>query len=126
MSFEQIIPELESILSDISQRFMNDNLKANAVKFHLFPSPHEDQRITVKNYVVKSSGVEEILGVTIDSTLNFKEDILSLCKKANCKLHAPSPILKYMTLNQPRILMKYFIISQFKYCPLDDPQQRSQ
>ena len=30
MSFEQIIPELESILSDISQWFMNNNLKANA------------------------------------------------------------------------------------------------
>ena len=55
MSFEQIIPELESILSDISQRFMNDNLKANAGKFHLFPSPHEEQRITVKKlrYQVK-------------------------------------------------------------------------
>ena len=90
MSFEQIIPELESILSDISQWFMNNNLKANAGKFHLFLSPHEDQMITVKDHVIKSSGVEELLGVTIDSNLNFKEHILSLCKKANCKLHALS------------------------------------
>ena len=40
MSFEQIIPELESILSDISQWFMNNNLKTNAGKFHLFLSPY--------------------------------------------------------------------------------------
>ena len=88
MSFEQIIPELESILSDISQWFINNNLKANAVKLYLFLSPCKEQRITVENYVIKSSGVEELLGVTIDSNLNFKEHILSLCKKANRKLHA--------------------------------------
>ena len=47
--------------------FMNNNLKANAGKFHLFLSPHEHQMTTVENHVIKSSGVEEFLGVTIDS-----------------------------------------------------------
>ena len=97
MSFEQIIPELESILSDISQWFMNNNLKANAGKFHLFFSPYEDQMTTVENYVIKSSGAEELLAVAIDSNVNFKEHILSLCKKTNCKLHALSRVSKYMT-----------------------------
>ena len=67
--------------------------------------------ITVENHVIKSSGVEKLLGVTIDSNLNFKEHILSLCKKANRKLHALSRVSKYMTLNKRRILMKSFIIS---------------
>ena len=49
ISFEQIIPELEIILSDISQWFMSSNLKANAGKFHLFPSPYKDETITVEN-----------------------------------------------------------------------------
>ena len=61
VSFEQIIPKLESILSDIIQWFMNNNLKANAGKFHLFLSPHEGEMITVENHVIKSSGVEELL-----------------------------------------------------------------
>ena len=39
ISIEQIIPESESILSDISQCFMNNNLEANAGKFHLFLKP---------------------------------------------------------------------------------------
>ena len=47
MSFEQIIPE--SILSDISQWFMNNNLKADSGKFHLFLSLYEEQTITVEN-----------------------------------------------------------------------------
>ena len=76
MSFEQIIPKLESILLDISQWFMNNNLKANAGRFHLFLSPYENQMITVENYVIKLKGVEELLGVAIDSNLNFKEHIL--------------------------------------------------
>ena len=95
MSFEQIIPESESILLHIPQWFMNNNLKANAGKFHLFLSPYEDQTMTVENYVIKSSGIEELLAVTIDSNLNFKERILSLCKKANRKLHALSRVSKY-------------------------------
>ena len=39
--------------------------------------------ITVENHVMKSSGVDELLGATIDSNLNFEGHILSLCKKAN-------------------------------------------
>ena len=81
MSFEQIIPELESILSDISQWFMNNNLKANAGKFHLFLSPYEDQRIPFENYVIKSSDAEELLGVTIDSNLSFKEHALLYARR---------------------------------------------
>ena len=97
---------------------MNNNLKANAGKFHLFLIPNEDQMITVKNYVIKSSGVTELLGVTTDSNLNFKEHILFLCKKANHKLHALSLLSKYMTLNKHHIFMNFFIISRFDYCPL--------
>ena len=74
--------------------------------------------IIVENYVIKSSDVEELLGVTIDSNLNFKEHILSLREKANCKLQALSCVSKYMILNKRCILMKSFIISQFNYCPL--------
>ena len=103
---------------DISQWFINDNLKANAVKLHLFLSPYEDQRITVENYVIKSSGVEELLGVTVDSNLNFKEHVVFLCSEENCKLHALSRVSKCMSLNKRRILMKYFIILQLNYCPL--------
>ena len=39
ISFEQIIPKLESILSDISQWFMNNNLKANTEKIPSFSQP---------------------------------------------------------------------------------------
>ena len=53
----------------------------------LFLKSCEDHPITVENYVVKSNGVEELLGLTMNSYLNFKEHILNLCKKTNRKLH---------------------------------------
>ena len=52
---------------------------------------------------------EKLLGVTIDLNLNFKELILSLCKKTNRKRPALSRVFKYMTLNKHRLLMKSFI-----------------
>ena len=118
MSFEKIIPGLESILSDTSQWFLNNNLKTTAGKLHLFLSPYEDEMITVENYVIKSSDVEELLEITIHSNLNFSEHILFLCEKANCKLHVLFRFSKYMILNKRRILMIPFIISQFNYFPL--------
>ena len=39
ISFEQIISKLESLLSDISQWFMNNNLQANAAKIPSFSQP---------------------------------------------------------------------------------------
>ena len=74
--------------------------------------------MTVENHIIRSSGVEELLEVTIDINLNFKEHILSLCKKANRKLHVLSCVSKYATLDKRHILMKSFIISQFNHCPL--------
>ena len=53
MSFEKIIPELETILLDILQWLMKNNLKANTEIFYLFLNPYEDETITVENYVSK-------------------------------------------------------------------------
>ena len=51
LSFEQIVPKLESILWDILQWITKYNLKANAGKFRLFLSLYEDQTITVSKYI---------------------------------------------------------------------------
>ena len=47
-------------ISDISQWIMNDIPKANTGKCHILLSPYEAQTITVGNYIIKSSGVEEL------------------------------------------------------------------
>ena len=49
------------------QCFMKNKMKANTGKFYLFVSPYENQTIIIENYVIKPSGVEKRLGVTIYS-----------------------------------------------------------
>ena len=50
--------------------------------------------------------------------MTFEEHIKKLLTKSNQKLHALMRISKYMTTEKLRVLMKSFIESQFKYCPL--------
>ena len=38
---------------------------------------------------IKSSSTVELLGVTIDKNLNFKNHIRNICRKANNKIKAP-------------------------------------
>ena len=59
-----------------------------------------------------------MLGIKIDSNLNFEEHVSTLCRKANQKLHALARISKYIGPPKRRIIMKAFVTSQFNYCPL--------
>ena len=56
----------------------------------------------------------ELLGIKIDKNLNFSEHVTKLCKKGNQKLHALARISKYLSKDKLKILMKAFVISQYK------------
>ena len=61
---------------------------------------------------------QKLLGVEIDSSLDFDLYISSLREKAGKKLSVLARLSNFMSLNQRRTLMKTFIESQFGYCPL--------
>ena len=67
---------------------------------------------------MKSSNVQKLLEVTIDSNFTFEENINSLCQKSSQKLHALSRISQYLSPNKKCILLKTFLTFQFNYCPL--------
>jgi hypothetical protein len=60
----------------------------------------------------------KLLGVTIDSNLNFNNHISEICKKASRQLNILKRIGKY--LNRLGRLTAYysFILSNFNYCPV--------
>jgi hypothetical protein len=60
----------------------------------------------------------KLLGVTIDSNLNFNNHISEICKKASRRLNILKRIGKY--LNRLGRLTAYysFILSNFDYCPV--------
>ena len=60
----------------------------------------------------------KLLGITIDTKLDFSKHVSILCGKASQKLHALARISNFMGHDKLRLLLKAFIESQFGYCPL--------
>ena len=74
--------------------------------------------VSIGDNLIFNENVVELLGITFDNAMNFHTHVSGLCKKASQKMHALSRIAKYMGLERRRMIMKYFILSQFGYCPL--------
>ena len=74
--------------------------------------------LKIGSITIKESDEVELLGITIDKALNFKNHIENLCRTAQYKLHALRRIRKYLTLGKAKLLGNAFIDSQFNYTPL--------
>ena len=70
-----------------------------------------------ENVTTENSKEEKVLGITIDSKLDFMH-LTSITKKANIKLNVLTRVQKYMTPEQKAFLTPSFRKSQFNYCPL--------
>ena len=73
-----IIRNLEILGNTLLNWFKDYSMKANPGKYHLFLSGNNSSKITNGNETVSSSKCEKLLGIKIDSHLNFKEHIESL------------------------------------------------
>ena len=74
-------------------------MKENSDKCHLIVSIDEPKEIRVGESLIKNSTCEKLLGVKIDSKLNFVTHVTGLCKKANKKLRA---LAKSYTIHDSR------------------------
>ena len=117
-SFEDVITCLERTAGDLFAWFNNNGMKANADKCHLLLNTKEKLKANISNYTIINSDQEKLLGVALDNHLKFESHIKNLCSKTSKKLHAFSRISSCTSLNQRRMIMKSFIVSQFGYCPL--------
>ena len=116
---DALLDALENDTKILTQWFSNNYLKLNASKCHLLISNHEkDVTINVGEEIIECETSVTLLGITLDSKLNFNEHVSNICRKASQKIHALARISNYMCQNKLRILMKAFIESQFGYCPL--------
>ena len=116
--YEKLKENLKFTIYKIFIWLKKNNFKANATKFHFFLSSHQSATINIDGSIIKSSNLQKLLGVTIDSNFTFEQHINSLCRKSSQKLHALSRIAQYLSQNKMRILFKTFVPSQFNYCPL--------
>ena len=100
--------------------FENNHTKLNQEKCHLLVSGYKRENIWARIGQTKiwESRKQKVLGVEIDSNLNFDLYVSSLCKKEGKKLCILARLSNFTSLNRRRTLMKMFIESQFGYCPL--------
>ena len=72
----------------------------------------------MNNNEIASSNEEKLLGILLDSKLNFDSHITSLCKIAGQKHSALAKISPYLARYQKLLLLNSVVKSQFSYCPL--------
>ena len=113
---ENLILTIESIEKGSDLTFLwfsNNHMKANEDKCHVLFSTNENVFIDIGTVQIQNSSSEKLLGTKIDSKLNFKGLIGSICKNASSKLNALTRVLNYMNPD-----MNGFSSSHFAYCPL--------
>ena len=68
---------------------------------------------------IKNSEYEKLLGIKVDTKLNFNEHLNDIISKASRKVNALSRVcqcfvMPYMSLSKKKILMNSFFNSQFR------------
>ena len=118
---DTVIAHLEHDALKITEWFPNNFMKLNEDKCHLMVfGARGGNEITIKigGACVKESTEENLLGITFDQSLSFKEHVKTLCRKAGQKLHALARVSCYMDTEKLQLLMRAFVLSHFSYCPL--------
>ena len=67
---------------------------------------------------MKNSKLENLLGIKLDSKLNFNSHIHDICQKVGQKLNVISRIRPYMDFAKKCLLVNAFFYSQFNYYQL--------
>ena len=95
-------------------------MKLNTYKCHLLISGNKNEQMWAKldrDKAWQSNDVKS-LGITLDNNLKVDKHESNICSKANRKLSALTRVAKFLPFNKRRILIRAFIESQFKHCPL--------
>ena len=107
---------LENDVLKITEWFPNNCIKLTEDKCHLMISGAKGSNkttITIGEARVKESTEANLLGITFDLSLSFKEHVKALCTKASQKLHALARISRYMDTEKLQWLLRAFILSHF-------------
>ena len=113
-----VISELQGISAKFFNWFGNNHMNANPGKCHLLLITKSPEVVSINGIQITSSTAESLLGITIDSELNFENHLSAIYNKVSRKINALRRIANYMSPEKRRIVMKTFIECQFNYCAL--------
>ena len=116
---------LKKSLQDDSQHALDwfeiNDMRANPKKFQAicFGKPDTPLQINLNNDIpLAFQDSVKLLGIHIDSKLNFSEHVASICRKAGRQLNALRRLSNVLNLKSKMCIFQSFIRSNFLYCPL--------
>ena len=95
-----VLSKLEKDTLLLSEWFSDNFMKLNEEKSHLliFGAKNDGMTLNIGASQISESESKKLLGVTLDSKLNFNVHINQLCVKASSKLYALARVSNYMEL----------------------------
>ena len=117
-SIDKVIQSLEHESMMLFRWFSNNQMKVNISKHHFLVNEKNEVIIRIGDKGIKNSGYENLLGVKVDTKLNFNEHLNDIISKASGKVNALSRLMPSMSLSKKQKLVNSFFNSQFSYCPL--------
>ena len=108
---DEVITILENDSIQLLKWFSDNQVKASKDKYHLFITSDEKVSMKIDNIEIENTSSEKLLGIIIDSKLNFKENLGGIIKKASRKVNVLSRITPYMNLTEQKLLINSFFKS---------------
>ena len=101
----------------LHQWFHENHMTLNLAKCHYLVISSRDlsHEIMLNNNKITSSNEEKLLGIFLDSKLNFESHIGFFCRKAGQKIGTLARLKNYLTSDQRNLLLNSIIKFQFTY-----------
>ena len=109
-SIDKVIFSLQESSKNLFKWFADNQMKTNEGNYPLIVSTNELTEFEIGDFSIKNSANEKLLGVNIDSKLNFDCHVNHLCNKTNEKLRSLARVTPYITLEKKKIVMNSFFI----------------
>ena len=97
-NIKDVIKKLDIDSIKLFNWFSKNQMKVNKDKCHLILSNNEHESIKLDDTEIENSNREKLLGIKIDSKLNFKEHLDGIIKKARRKVNALSWVAHHMSV----------------------------
>ena len=82
------------------QCFSENQMKAYISKCHLLVNKKDEVTIRIGDTEIENSEYEKLLGIKVDTKLNFNGHSNDTISKASCKVNALSRVMPYMSISK--------------------------
>ena len=119
MNLDNILTNLIQDTWNVYEWFVFNSMKAQPKNFQFVILGNTGlHALQIGDITTKSVSSVTLLGITIDSKLNFKEDINNIIKKTYYKLYNLRRLWKFQIKEKAKILACSMLESQFANCSL--------